>query len=296
MTCRRNPKLTVKLDPSISKEEFYRTIKGKFLRAIKNNKLIRQSDKILVACSGGKDSMLVLYLMSQHYHAQTTALHVDQGICGVSSPSLKIVKKYCALWDIPLKIVSFKQEFGKTLDQMVKKTDHSPCYVCGVVRRYLINKTAREEGFTKLATGHNLDDEAQSILMNVVMGDLRRQARLGYSTGIVTHKGFVQRIKPLRDVYEKETMINEQLKEWNLFTCNCKYAIDSFRGRMRDLLDDYEAKHPQTKKNIINFYDSKIIPKLAQKQIKPVKNCANCGEPSSQEPCKTCQIINKLKK
>ena len=121
MTCRRNPKLTVKLDSSISKEEFYRTIKGKFLRAVKNNKLIRKSDKVLVACSGGKDSMLTLRLMSQHYHSQTTALHIDQGIGGVSAPSLKIVKKYCALWDVPLKIVSFKKEFGKTLDQMIKK-------------------------------------------------------------------------------------------------------------------------------------------------------------------------------
>jgi len=128
------------------------------------------------------------------------------------------------------------------------------------------------------------------------MGDLKRQARLGYSTGIVTHKGFVQRIKPLRDVYEKETIINEQLRKWNLFTCNCKYAINAFRGRVRDLLDDYEAKRPGTKKNIIQFYDTKISPKIAQKQIKPIKTCAKCGEPSSQEPCKTCQIIKKLKK
>ena len=240
--------------------------------------------------------MLLLRLMSEHYPEQSTVLHIDQGIRGVSSFSLRVVKKYCALWNVDYEVVTYKQAFGKGLDRIVKKLDVSPCYACGVLRRYLINKSAREEGYTKLATGHNLDDEAQSILMNVFMGDLRRQSRLGYSTGVVMHEKFVQRIKPLRDVYEKETILNAKLREWNVFSCNCAYAVSSFRGFVRDLLDYYETEHSGAKRNIINFYDSKIMPKLRRKKIKPIRDCPVCGEPCSQLPCNTCQLIKRVKK
>lgn len=295
MTCRRNPRINVRLDPDLSKYTFLDSVEKKFLNAVKHNKLIRKNDKVLVAVSGGKDSMLLLRFMSSFYPEQTTALHVNQGIKGVSTLSERVVKKYCALWDVDYQIVSFRQEFKKDLDQMIKKIDANPCYLCGVIRRYLINKAAREGNYSKLATGHNLDDEAQSILMNIFMGDLKRQTRLGYSTGIVRHEKFVQRIKPLRDIYERETILYSMIREWKVFECNCPYAITSFRGFVRDLLDYYDAENPGTKRNIVDFYDSRILPKLKKKKIKPIRDCPDCGEPSSQEPCKTCQLLDRIR-
>ncbi len=296
MTCYAGRDETLAMPIPKSKEIFFKNVEARFLKSVKKNGLISENDRVLVACSGGKDSMTLLYLMSKYFPKQTTAMHMDQGILGVTSPSLRAVKRYSALWGVPLKIVSFKKEFKNNLDEMIMKIDVSPCYIDGVLRRYLLNKTARESGFTKVATGHNLDDEAQSIMMNIFMGDINRQARLGYSTGVLSNGKFVQRIKPLRDIYEKETKMYAKLKEWSIFGCNCPYGADALRRQVRRLLDDYEKKHPQAKRKIVDFYDSKIIPKLRKEKIKPIGECPECGEPSSQKPCKACQLIEMIKK
>ena len=106
-------------------------------------------------------------------------------------------EKLCKDFGIEHYIFSYKDEFGLTMDYIRKKMDSGFCGTCGILRRYILNKKSREVKATKLATGHNLDDECQSIIMNMIRGDLLRLSRTGPMPKLAEHKKFVPRIKPL---------------------------------------------------------------------------------------------------
>ena len=160
----------------------------------------------------------------------------------------------------------------------------------------LLNKKSKELGFTKLATGHNLDDERQSILMNQFKNNIQASARLGPKVGLnENNKNFVQRIKPLYLCAEKEVatyaFINNLLDNFN----ECPNAVHSYRAQVRDMLNGMEQKFPGTKNSIINSF-LQILPLLKQ-QFKngAIKYCASCNEPSANEICNACIYLEKLR-
>ena len=277
---------------------FLKYFEKKAYKTISKYKLLEKQDsQVAVGVSGGKDSFSLLYLMDKLAEKKRVmkikVIAIDEGIKGYRD--LSNVKRYCKKNDIELHIYSFKEEFGMTLDEMVKKTNLKPCSICGVLRRFLLNSKARGLGAKKLATGHNLDDEAQSILMNQFRGNIERSARLGPLTGIVTDQRFVRRIKPLYFLTEKEVTAYCFLRKFPVKHHECPYASLSYRAQVRDLLNDFTAKHRQTKHAIVNsFLD--ILPLLKEKYAKvEIKGCRNCGEPCSGEVCKVCDFLEKLK-
>jgi uncharacterized protein (TIGR00269 family) len=208
------------------------------------------------------------------------------------------LKNFCKQHKIKLKIYSYKQEFGNSLDNMLKQVDVVSCTLCGTFRRYLLNKMSK--GYKKIATGHNLDDEVQSILMNLLKNNVDFCARLGPRSGVVEDINFVPRIKPLYFCTEKEVMAYSLLMGFDINFTECPYAHESFRAQVRDLLNEYEVKHPSTKINIIKNFLKKL-PKLKKSYVKnydkshPVNVCKVCREPSYRELCKTCQFVESLK-
>jgi uncharacterized protein (TIGR00269 family) len=179
---------------------------------------------------------------------------------------------------------------------MLKILNVRPCSICGTFRRYLLNKKSRELKLTKLATGHNLDDECQSILMNQFRNDTQASARLGPKTGILQNEKFVQRIKPLYLCTEKEVttyaFINGLLDNF----VECPNAVHSFRAQVRDTLNDLENKFPGTKYSIVNSF-LQILPYLKEKfKDGIIKICKNCNEPSSNDICNACIYLERLKK
>ena len=143
-----------------------------------------------------------------------------------------------------------KEKFKKSLDEILFKKSERPCTVCGIFRRYLLNLYARE--YDVLVTGHNLDDEAQAVVMNLVKNNLLALQRAGPKTGVTTSKKFTERVKPLYFCLEKEVMvyafINNLTTEFN----ECPNVNKAFRLRIRDMLNEIELKMPGTKKNIVN--------------------------------------------
>jgi len=253
--------------------------------------------EISVAVSGGKDSVSLLYFLNKLAEKKRTlkihAIAVDEGIKGYRD--LREVKKFCKKNKIDLHIYSFKKEFGMPLDKMIKKISLKPCSICGTLRRFILNSKARELGTGKLATGHNLDDEAQSILMNQFKGNIERSARLGPVTGVVADKRFVRRIKPFYFLIEKETSAYCFLKNLPINKKGCPYSADSYRAQVKNMLNDFTAKQKQTKHAIINSF-LEILPMLKEKYAKvKIKGCKNCGEPCSGEVCKVCEFLKKLK-
>lgn len=294
MNCYCGKKAVYNKERQLCKEHFLHYVEKKFKTTIKKHNLIKKTDKLCLAVSGGKDSILLMYLISKNYPGQARAILIDEGIKEYREKTIKTLKKYAQEWKVEYSIIPFKHEFGYTLNELTQKLQYGPCYICGVLRRYLLNKKAREMRCDKIATGHNLDDEAQAILMNYFMGDMKRQTRLGYTTGIVKHEKFVKRIKPLRDIYEKEIRLYTLIKGWDISPVECTYAENALRMHTAKKLDELEERKNGTKKNIITFYDTKIRPKLKKPEKKPGE-CKQCGEPCSQELCKTCNLMKQIK-
>jgi uncharacterized protein (TIGR00269 family) len=275
------------------------SIQSKAKETIRKYKLFTRKDKILVAASGGKDSTVVLYLLKELGY-NVCALTVDNGLGAYSSGNLKRIREFCKKHKIRLYETSLREEFGYSLcyirDVLKSKgQDLQSCYICGVLRRYLLNKLAKKIKATRVVTGHNLDDEAQSVLMNLFRTSLKLSARLGPVTGLITDKRFIPRVKPLYFISEAEVAEFSKKMGFDVLYSRCPCATDSFRNRIRNLLSDYEKKNPGTKKRIVENFLSELDD--LKKYYKPktkMSYCSICGEPSKREICNSCRIISRL--
>jgi len=262
-------------------------------RTIANTKMLnRKKDKIAVGVSGGKDSLVLLHLLKK-FHYNIVAITIDEGIKGYRDKSLPYIKKFCKKYDIPWKVYSLKKEYGFTLDSIPDK--RLMCSYCGVLRRGMLNKKARELGCTKVATGHNLDDETQMILMNLFRGELERLARAGPITGLIEDELFVPRVKPLRECSEKEDVLYALLRGIEYTDVECPYARYAYRNMVRELLNTMEEKYPGTKFAILKNFD-KMLPFL-RKYYMPKerpKRCKKCGEITRGPICKFCEVVEEF--
>ena len=208
------------------KKHFINYFEDKVFKTINRFQLLGRNEKICVAASGGKDSLTVLYLTKKYLEKNGLptnnlfALAIDEGIDNYREKTLIDLKKFCLGHSIPLQVVSFQEELGKTLDYAYplinRDANKKPCNVCGVWRRYLLNRYARKLGADKLVTGHNLDDEAQAIVMNLFKANTKLAARLGPISGIEENVLFTQRVKPLYLCAEKEVRLYALLKGFQI--------------------------------------------------------------------------------
>lgn len=290
--CKENAVYTDLDSKKYCKKHFGKYFERKVKKTIKKYQLFNKKDKIAVACSGGKDSTVVLYIISKMYK-DVEAIAIDEGIKGYRSETLIDLKKFCKENNIKLNIYSFNEEFKFNLDKISKRK--SLCRYCGVLRRYLLNQKSR--GFNKVVTGHNLDDEAQSILMNILKSNMESFIRLGPISGIVHDPKFVPRVKPLYMCTEKECFIYSRIKGFDVRYTECPYASSSFRGVIRDLLNKHEQDEPGSKKNLVkNFLG--MLPKIRKNSDKSISGsyCSSCGEPTLSNLCHACSIVKEVMK
>jgi uncharacterized protein (TIGR00269 family) len=274
-------------------------IEQKITKIIENYDLFSKKDKILVACSGGKDSTAVLYVLKK-FGYNVAAITVDALIGNYTKKNLSNLKEFCNEEGIKLHIISFRNEFGSSLCYLKsilyrKGVKLNSCTICGVLRRYLLNKYSRKLKASVIVTGHNMDDESQSVLMNLFKNNLELLARLGPKTGVSNFKHFVPRVKPLYFVSEKEVKKYSKKMKFPVNYDPCPCRGNSYRNNIRKLLDKYEKVNVNVKKNIIDSF-LKMMPFLKKKfKVSEKPNfCANCKEPSRQEICMTCQILSKI--
>lgn len=289
----------------LCKKHFNQLFEKRVRRTIRKNKLLRYDDKIAVALSGGKDSAVTLKILNELTKKVRTsslfAITIDEGIKGYSENNIKITKKFCDELGVKHYIFSLKDEIGITMDDVVNKTKNfsnpaPPCSYCGVFRRNLLNIKSRELSSSKIATGHNLDDECQVMFMNFIRGDLSRVARMGTEVGMIKNEKFVPKIKPLRECPEDEIRMYAELNKIKINPARCPYAKYAFRETIRNCLNEIEEKHPGSKFQILKSTDE-LIPVIRETyKTKGAPNeCKFCGELTSGEVCKFCEIIKEIK-
>ncbi len=282
----------------------------KVKKHVRQGNLVTPGDVIAVALSGGKDSCSALYLMTKIFSnrkdVRIFAITIDEGIRGYRDRSLKNAKKLAKSLGVEHHVVGFKQVFGADLDGIVRKISRVPagnefggiCTWCGVFRRYALNKSAREFGATKLCTGHNLDDEAQTLLINCLKGDINKlfRSNLQLPSQKQQKTMLVQRIKPLRMVPEREIALYAMLNGINNHWGECPYA-SGIRFEARDFLNSLEANHPGIKFGLVETFNAILSRISDQKHVEnsEILSCDRCGEPTSSKKCKTCTLVDALR-
>jgi uncharacterized protein (TIGR00269 family) len=290
---------------SLCADCFIEFFEKRIRRTIRRYELLGPEDKTAVALSGGKDSMTVLTILKSLSHkapkSKLFAIIIDEGVPGYRDELVKRGVKYCKQLGVDYHIYSFKKELGKSIMDIIKKAEKlgynvPPCSYCGVFRRQLLNQKARELGATKVATGHNLDDECETALMNFLKGDISRIARQSALVGVLRSRQFVPRIKPLRETPEDEVALYVKLKGIPVVKGRCPYSRDSFRTTVNKLTVGLEKKYPGMRYQILASIDQMVpILKKHYKMGEAELNvCKNCGEASSADECKFCQMRKKL--
>ena len=287
----------------LCKKCFAESIEDKTRATIARYQMFKFDDKIAVAVSGGKDSvslLKVLAMMERKYpKARLVAITVDEGIKGYRDEALKIAAENCEKLGVEHVIVSFRELYGYTFDQVVKRLGRSgsdnpsPCAFCGVMRRKALNVAARRIKADKLATAHTLDDETQTILLNIFHGDVLRIAKEKPVTDEV-HPKLVQRIKPFCEIPEKETALYAYVKGVKFQSQPCPYASGALRNDVRMMLNRMEEKHPGMKFTVFKSIE-RIRPGLEEMARKEgLRECVECGEPTTDDVCRTCQMRRQL--
>ncbi len=296
--CRRDAVTFVRYNGThLCAEHFLTYVDRRVKREVRKQIDVHKGDRIAVAVSGGKDSMVALKMLSSVFNerngVEVHAITIDEGIEGYRPPSVDIVRRFCESEGVEFHLRSFS-ELGVTMDEVAPVSgDSSPCTYCGVFRRMLMNDEARRIGAKYLATGHNLDDTAQSIMMNFVRGDVERLARMAPHVNV--RPGLIPRFMPLREIPEKETLLYAILSGLEFWDGVCPYWEAALRNQYRSVIDGLEDRSPGARYGIISSFDTirpMLLANLPQSDLHP---CPKCGEPTVGSRCKTCQLVERAK-
>jgi tRNA-5-methyluridine54 2-sulfurtransferase len=308
-SCKQPAKITLPYGKlSYCPTHFTGLIDKRVKSTIRKFNLINAGEKIVVGVSGGKDSMTVLHILGKYFKKsnEIEALMVNEGIEGYRDKAVELAVELCKRHGIKYKVVSYKKEFDLDMDKVAQLIANNPtlgttCSFCGVMRRQLLNKYSREMGADKVVTGHNMDDEAQSILMNITQNSYDMFIRTGATTGLKKFEGFVPRIKPLYEIAENEIIAYTGFNNIEHYSHDCcPHSWQAKRNDFRKILNDLEKKYPGTKYGTLNFF-IKVRSKLFDLEVKDKEKldiicCVDCGEPSSLKQCKACEKVNTLKR
>ena len=265
---------------------------------IKRYGMIREGETIAVANSGGKDSLSLLFVLNKHFKDKNkiVSITVDEGITGYRDKTIETMKHYCSEWSVEYKIYSYKDYSGSTMDEITRVKPGIPCATCGVFRRHILNASAVDTGADKIATAHNLDDEAENVMMNLFQNDFDKLVRLGPFSGIRERSGFVPRIKPFMFLSEKETMLFSIVNGIDALHTACPYAGLGFRGLISRKVKEIESARTGSKRAMVDrmLEIKKKYASAAEASATALRKCASCGSPSSKDTCEACVLKTEI--
>lgn len=281
-------------------DHFINYYEKKFKKIIEKVK----NKKIVLAISGGKDSMAMAYLFYKFYKTYDIyfeLLFVDLGIKNYSEKCKEVVENFANSYNLKLNILNLKDEL-KTIDDIQKnrkkfKLKKPICSYCGLIKRYLINKFTYENNFDYAALGHNLDDELAFIFINSLSQDISQLFRRNKIIEKNEKFKLAGRIKPLYYSSEKENLVYCLVNNINFYNGECPYSFNSSQIKIKHLVNIFEDKNPSFKINFLKTFDK--IKKIGIININDIKdninNCNTCGFATTLDKCSYCRLKNLLK-
>jgi len=265
------------------------------------DRVLEEGDRVAVALSGGKDSSLTLYMLKEYgEHArlnfELAAITVDEGT-PYRRTAIEKASELTKLLGVNHRIVAMRDYHGISVSEIRSKLParwrRSACTYCGVLRRWIINSVAREMGATKVATGHNLDDVLQTHIMNLARGDVPAMARSGQGVRSPSPK-MVPRIKPLALIRERDAAALTLYLGIPAHFGKCPLTT-GMRVGVRRALDELELALPGIKEDLANGIESVISRVRSSGGVSvELRECKLCGEPTTGEICKACQMKLEL--
>ena len=260
-------------------------------RAIEHDKMFRRDEPVLVAVSGGKDSLALWdVLLDAGYDA--TGFYIGLGIPGYSEPSGEKCDVFAAARGARLLKVDLETEYGLGISETAQRTMRPACSACGLSKRYLFNKVALDHGFGVLATGHNLDDEAATLFGNVLRwqtGYLGRQAPV-----LPEENGLIKKVKPLYRLAERETAAYAILRGIDYIVDECPNAVGAKSLLYKDVLNQLEAASPGSKQAFLTGFLDKARPLFHEQVDVVVHGCERCGQPTTTPLCAFCRLREEV--
>lgn len=295
-----------------------KSIRKKIAKELRKQLLLKKGTEttIFVAISGGKDSAVLLDslvdILGVRPDVRLVAGTIDEGIEGYRPPSLQCAQDLCDRLGIEFLTVSYKDLDFEEMDtvaelipNMTKENPSAPrmpCSYCGVFRRQGINHLAKKIGADVIALGHNLDDMAQTVLMNMSNGDMERTLRLAPHTNTPLD-GMPPRIVPLRWIPEQEVHLYAVHRDLPIHHEECPHARGALRWRHREMVATMEADVPGTRHGLLRMADNvkelrNQILELGGQELRPnpPKECLVCGSMTSNVKCKACEMRDMVKK
>ena len=285
-------------------QHFNEQMKKRVQRTITKNKMLHRDDRVAIGVSGGKDSVALLDIMAKIEEdfpkSEIIVITIDEGIDKYREEGMLYAKKHVERLNVEHHIYSFKNDFGYDLDEVIqilgergKTREFGACSYCGILRRKILNQAAQEIGADVLLTGHNLEDEAETVLLNIIRGDIIRLARLDPQPKKI-HDSLVPRAKPFRNTPQAEIVMYCYLNDLEYQEIQCPYAVEAYRGEVREFIFKTQEKQPMISFNILRGHEKLLKMIQTVHSEKELKECTNCGEATTSEYCKGCWLKEQL--
>ena len=271
-------------------KHFLKSVEEKVFAELR--KYIKSGMKVGLAVSGGKDSLTLAYITSKFLQkrrirdVEVKAIIIDEGIKNFRDKAVKIAQQQLSEWNVEYTMFRFAEEYTITIDQIREKVgSRMTCTYCGIFRRRAFETLSKKLKLDLILTGHNADDISQTILLNIIQGNLKHLARTEEFPRTIPKK------KPLRKVLEREIALYAVLRGIRFYPYPCPYSKEALRNEIRNFLFSLEEKHPGITYSILHIGE-KIKEKIYY-QIE-VKKCKKCGFPTTRDVCKFCELMSSL--
>lgn len=273
------------------REHFFAYFEKQVQRAIDEHSMFLPQERVLVAVSGGKDS-LALWDVLLRLGYQADGLYIGLGIDGYSDESLQKVQSFVAGRDVNLRVVSLRDEYGAGVKGIAGRSHRPPCSACGLGKRYTFNRIAAEGGYDVVCTGHNMDDEAAALFGNLLHWQtdyLARQSPLMEAEAA----GLVRKAKPLYRLSERETAAYCVLRGIDYQVEECPMAVGNKTNQYKEVLNQLELQSPGTKHQLLFGFLERAQPLFRAGVEVELHACGRCGEPTTSEVCAFCRLLER---
>jgi len=286
---------------ALCKEHYLEWVPEQTERFIKKYEMFSRDDRILVAVSGGKDSLSlwdILIRLGYQADGLYIGLGIDAGI-GYSSESHRLAEKFADEHNFKLHVLDIEKEYGQPIPVLAEISHRGygkPCAVCGLTKRHVMNRIARDLGYDVLATGHNLDDEAAVLFGNTLSWSVDFLLRQG--PVLPSTDGLARKVKPLCRFYEREMTAYALLRGIEYIYEECPFAEGSTSIYYKEVLNQLENDRPGAKLTFyLRFLEARQSGLFAERKDAALNlhPCTNCGQPTSAPGlCSFCRLMEKV--